>query len=108
MTTEFEAQIRIPAARNVRVVPNRPRKKAEGAGNAGCTNAPTALRANKRNAREANTGTPKSHGTPCAMVLRLLRDLPGEPALLPPSPASDLAGLSPALAGQGPHAFHSA
>src|SRR6202000_349525 len=40
-------------------------------------------------------------GTPCAMGLRLLRDLPGEPAFLPPSPASHLAGLSPALAGHG-------
>src|SRR6201995_3030612 len=77
----------------------RPSKK-EGAGNAGCSPHPPPCVQNKENEREANTGTPKSHGTPCAMVLRLLRDLPGEPAFLPPSPASHLAGLSPALAGQ--------
>src|SRR6201999_3785224 len=55
--------------------------KIEGAGNAGCTPHPLPCVQNKENAREANTGTPKSSGTPCAMVLRLLRDLPREPAL---------------------------
>src|SRR6201995_1374195 len=62
--------------------------------------APTALRAKGEDAREANTGTPKSPGTPCAMVLRLLRDLPGDPSFSPPAPATSLARLSPELAGQ--------
>src|SRR5579862_9259952 len=32
----------------------------EGAGNAGCTNAPTATRAKQKRRTQANTGTPKS------------------------------------------------
>src|SRR5215470_7102482 len=74
--------------------------KMEGAGNAGCTPHPLPYAQNKKDARRLNTGTPKSSGTPCAMGLRLLRDLPGEPALLPPSPRGSLRSLSPALAGQ--------
>jgi hypothetical protein len=31
------------------------------------------------------TGTPKRSGIPCTMVFRLIRDLPGDRALLPPS-----------------------
>jgi hypothetical protein len=40
------------------------------------------LRAKQKRRTQANTGTPKSPGTPCAMVLRLLRDLPGVPGFL--------------------------
>src|SRR5689334_16244987 len=34
------------------------------------------------------TGSAGSPGIPCAMALRLIRDLPGARALLPPSPES--------------------
>ena len=34
------------------------------------------------------TGLARASGLPCAMVLRLIRDLPGARALLPPSRAS--------------------
>ena len=40
--------------------------------------------------------TPESPGIPRAMVLRLIRDLPGDRALLPPSPALLIANLTPA------------
>ena len=66
--------------------------------------APTALRAKQKDARRLNTGTPKSHGTPCAMVLRLLRDLPGEPSLFA-TVARELChhGVVPCIGGTGPH-----
>src|ERR1700742_3719449 len=98
MTAE-KARPSIPAARCVRVL-RTSRPKSRGAGNAGCTTHPLPYAQNKKDARRLNTGPPTSPGTPCAMVLRLLRDLLGEPAFLPPSPASRLTGLSPALAGQ--------
>jgi hypothetical protein len=43
-------------------------QREEGAGNAGCTTHPLPCVQTKKDAREANTGTPKSSGTPCAMV----------------------------------------
>ena len=55
-------------------------------------------RAAKKHAAEPQV-QPKSSGLPCAMVLRLIRDLPGDRALLPPSPArcgSIFADLAPA------------
>ena len=61
---------------------NRRPSKAEGAGNAGCTNAPTALRANEKDARRPTQVRRNHSGTPCAMVLRLLRALPGVPGFL--------------------------
>src|SRR5215470_6209302 len=77
--------------------------KMEGAGNAGCTPHPLPYAQNRKDARRLNTGTPKSSGTPCAMVLRLLRDLPAEPAFLPPSPRAFDPGLVPCIGGTGPH-----
>ncbi len=59
------------------------------------------------------TGQPKRSGIPCTMVYGLLRDLPGEPAFLPPSPVdrsvsaawpkSHLDALVPGIGGTGPH-----
>src|SRR6266700_6717321 len=40
----------------------------------------------QQKARGRTTGTGGSSGLPCAMVLRLIRDLPGDHAWLPPSP----------------------
>src|SRR6516164_2611996 len=41
-------------------------------------------------------GTSRSTGLPCAMGLRLIRDLPGDQALLSPSPRIILRSLTPA------------
>jgi hypothetical protein len=58
-------------------------------------------RATRKHAAEPQL-QPKSSGFPCAMVLRLIRDLPGDQALLSPSPArrvSVFASLAPASHG---------
>ena len=49
-----------------------------------------------------------STGLPCAMVLRLIGALPGEPFRLPPSPQAKRSlrsGLAPDLGAPGPHHF---
>ena len=74
-----------------------PSKRKEGAGKAGCR--PHPWSACNKNARGRTTGTGGSSGLPCAMALRLIRDLPGDRAFLPPSPArrvSVCASLAPA------------
>src|SRR6202000_1502876 len=73
--------------------------------------APVATRAKENDARRLNTGPPKSSGIPCAMGLRLLRALPGEPAFLTVAapcvsaarPKSHVAQLVPCIGGTGPH-----
>jgi hypothetical protein len=62
-----------------------PSSYREGAGKAGCPHAPM-VRVQKK-ARGRTTGTGGSTGLPCAMVLRLIRNLPGDRAFLPPSSA---------------------
>src|SRR5580692_7622254 len=64
----------------------------EGAGNAGCRVHPQPCLQQRNNAQASHTGTPQQSGIPCAMVLRLIRDLPGVPGLL----ATVLGGLSSA------------
>jgi hypothetical protein len=66
----------------------------EGAGKAGCP--PHPWSACNKKARGRTTGTGGSSGLPCAMVLRLIRDLPGDHAWLPPSSADRSANLAPA------------
>ena len=61
--------------------------RQEGAGNAGSWPPPWPACKQKTQAADT-TGTAKSPGIPCAIVLRLIRDLPGARALLPPSPES--------------------
>ena len=56
-------------------------------------------RATKKHAAEPQV-QPKTSGLPCAMVLRLIRDLPGDQAFLPPSPADRSADLAPTLGRQ--------
>jgi hypothetical protein len=51
----------------------------------------------QQKARGRTTGTGGSSGLPCAMVLRLIRALPGDRACLPPSSADRSAHLAPAL-----------
>jgi hypothetical protein len=73
------------------------RAKQEGAGKAGCQLAPM-VRVQQKSTRQ-NHRCGRSSGLPCAMVLRLIRDLPGDHAWLPPSSArrvSVFANLTPA------------
>ncbi len=51
--------------------------KMEGAGKAGCWLTPMA-RLQKRMQAAVTTGTSRTTGLPCAMALRLIRDLPGD------------------------------
>jgi hypothetical protein len=56
-------------------------------------------RAEKKHAAEPQA-QPKSSGLPCAMVLRLIRDLPGDQALLPPLPRVISRNVTPTLGRQ--------
>src|ERR1700730_5129997 len=59
--------------------------------------APIASRAElKKHTSAVTTGSPKQSGLPCAMVYGLFRALPGDRALLPPSPRRSLRNLTPA------------
>ena len=75
-----------------------PSFEEEGAGKTGCRSHPWSA-CNKK-ARGRTTGTSRTTGLPCAMVLRLIRDLPGDRALLPPSPRIIRENLAPALGRQ--------
>jgi hypothetical protein len=71
--------------------------KTEGAGNAGCANAPAALRADKKARKQVTAGTPETSGIPRAAGFNgFLRSLPGEPGFMSPSPAEISADLIPA------------
>jgi hypothetical protein len=85
-------------------------KKIEGAGKTGCPLRTHGPRAKKLRERALTTGERGNHaGLPCAMALRLIRVLPGEPACLPPSSARCvcriLANLAPCMGAPGPHDF---
>jgi hypothetical protein len=73
----------------------------EGTGKTGCP--PHPWSACNKKARGRTTGTSGSSGLPCAMVLRLIRDLPGDRALLPPSFVDHPTNLAPA-SGRQDHA----
>ncbi len=78
--------------------------ETEGAGKTGCP--PHPWSACNKKARGRTTGTSRTTGLPCAMVLRLIRALPGDQALLPPSPlGSSPEQLSASLGAPGPHDF---
>src|SRR5206468_11459975 len=81
--------------------------KIEGAGNAGCTLHPRSrvpkmcIKAHTSIQGSGNTPTSPAH-----WLYGLLRALPGERALLPPSPRGKLpARLSASVAAPGPHDF---
>src|SRR6201999_2345901 len=70
---------------------------SEGAGNAGCSDAPIVSCVEKHTV--VTTGEPRQSGIPCANGFNgFLRGLPGDRAFLPPSPreASASRGLIPA------------
>jgi hypothetical protein len=74
---------------------NPPSKSKEGAGNAGCALHPWPP-VQQKSTGVSNQGYTASTGIPCTMVLRLIRDLPGDHACLPPSSADRSAHLAPA------------
>jgi hypothetical protein len=86
------------AALRARVLPEISRPLlSEGAGNAGRPMRPIAACAMVVVERtRVSQVTPESPGTPRAMVYGLFRALPGDRALLPPSPALLSANLTPA------------
>jgi len=51
------------------------------------------------------TGSAASTGIPCAMVLTLLRALPGVPGFLATVALRIIARLDPSVGGTGPHGF---
>jgi hypothetical protein len=65
-----------------------------------CTRKPCAQK--KQNAHKGSQGTETS-GIPCAMVLRLLRDLPGVPGFLATVACELPHRLDPSVGGTGPH-----
>jgi hypothetical protein len=82
---ELEVRAVILAARYARAMHDAcPSQGKEGAGNAGCWPQPMA-RLQKSKQAAVTPGSAKSSGIPCAMVLTLIRALPGARALLPPS-----------------------
>src|SRR5581483_1937418 len=84
MTTEFEAHFHIPAALMRPSDAYSFYRSLETGGRRECRvhAAPTALRANEKDARRPTQVRRNHSGTPCAMALRLLRALPGVPGLL--------------------------
>jgi hypothetical protein len=106
-STELNMYVRILAARiasevwQLFVPP-----EAEGAGKAGCPMDPRPRVQQKAHAL-ATTGSPETSGFPCAVGFNgLLRALPGDRALLPPSPQSArlrAPGLSASVGAPGPH-----
>jgi hypothetical protein len=103
MTTEsvarvrtHQTQFRLLAARCARVMPAAPPK--EGAGNAGCPMHPRSrVHLVVLERTRVTTNTPESPGIPARNGFNgLYRALPGDRALLPPSPALLSANLTPA------------
>ena len=81
-----ETERSILAAPGVRAFhPTRPHRIERAQGRPGACMHPWSA-CNKK-ARGRTTGTGGSTGLPCAMVLRLIRNLPGDRAFLPPSSA---------------------
>jgi hypothetical protein len=99
--TELWVRVRHPAA------PKRPSDAAfscpsEVRGRRECrVKASPMARQQQKKAGGSHHRISRQSGIPCAMVLRLIRDLPGARAFLPPSPArSSLASLASASGGQ--------
>src|SRR5712675_281068 len=76
----------------------------EGAGNAGCALHPWPP-VQKKSTGVSNQGYTASAGIPCTMVLRLIRALPGDRALLPPSSVDRTHELSASVGAPEPHDF---
>jgi hypothetical protein len=84
--TAMKMQAGILAARRARALSHSsPSHEAEGAGKAGCRLHPWAP-CNKKSTGVGPQVNRSNAGFPCAVVYGLLRALPGDRALLPPSP----------------------
>ncbi len=79
--------------------------KSEGAGNAGRPLRPQPRVRNKKAHELVTTVTPDHPDIPRAMVYGLFRALPGDRALLPPSPALPHRRLDASVGASGPHGF---
>src|SRR6202030_4324016 len=101
-------------ANRARALQNRCPSKNRGRRECRVHAAPTALRANKKDARRPTQVRRNHSDTPCAMALRLLRALPGVPGFLAPVVLSISAfrpqgrnrvsrRLDPSVGGSGPH-----
>src|SRR5579871_785644 len=82
----------------------RPQKR-EGAGKAGATNAPAALRASVESTQASQHRYAERAGLPCAMVLRLIARSPRGAGLFAPVTRRSSCKLDPGIGGSGPHAF---
>src|SRR6202043_2123324 len=84
-----------------------PSRRREGAGNAGCPMHPQPRVRFVVGVctRVFTAEAPDTFGIPHAMVLRLIRALPGDRALLPPSFAGKSRDLDASVGAPGPHAF---
>ncbi len=104
MTTEFEAHLRIPAARfRVRVLQELRPQKVEGAGNAGRWPHPQACVLKGVECTQDRQVKPKRSGTPCAMALRLTPRAPRCVGLFSHRRCADCsAQLDPSVEGTGP------
>src|SRR5258705_676460 len=81
-----------------------PPSPTEGAGNAGCALHPWPP-VQKKSTGVSNQGYTATAGIPCTMVLRLIRALPGDRALLPPSFVDRTHELSASVGAPEPHDF---
>src|SRR5215475_11911586 len=102
--TRLRTQLLVLAAGNTRAfpstVPPGNRGRREDRAPAG-THGP---RATKKHAAEPQV-QPDTSGLPCAMVLRLIRDLPGETGLCCHRRPASSAKLSTSIGAPGPHDF---
>jgi hypothetical protein len=90
-------RLRAPAARYARVMQNRsPKKKKRAQGKPGAQCTRSLACESKKHTSVVTTGSPELPGLPCALVLTAYNVLPGDRALLPPSPALLIADLTPA------------
>ena len=97
--------VRSPAACSARVMHQACPSEIRGHRECRCSIAPAALRAMKKARKQVTTGTPKTSGIPCAMVLRLIRDLPGVPGFLATVARELVHELDPSVGRSGPHDF---
>jgi len=80
-------------------------QRAQGMPDAGRTREPC-VQKNALLRTQETTGQPRQSGIPCAMVLRLIRDLLGVPGLLASVACRFVTcRLDPSVGGSGPHDF---
>jgi hypothetical protein len=97
--------ITVPRRNTPELCRQPPSKKQRAQGRPGASSHPRPVCIGRKHT-VVTTGGAGSSGLPCAMVLRLIRDLPGDRALLPPSLSqANPRELSASVGAPGPHAF---